>query len=785
MCAFVDAARPFHFGTKAETLQQLSRSIRSAVVLPMEYFTVRQWREDPDGCLNLVCSQTWSASTLVVRSSGQGEDSTESSNAGRYLSERDVRGRDALTGAVRDVIASFDEDRSDHQILVQPQLENAVASGVVSSCEPGSGAPYRVVEWTAGAETDEVTSGRSEVRTWYYLEAGRARIPSPVLAGLPPLVDELTELTKGVPFEFEFGITRDRIVVLFQVRPLVNVRPRISRAAHGKALAECERILNDTAKETSFALGERTVLGVMPDWNPAEMIGIRPRPLALSLYRGLITDRVWARSRYRYGYRDLRGVPLLVDLCGLPYIDTRASFSSLVPAPLNENAARGLVAHYVAELAENPHLHDKIEFAIALSSYHFATEQQAERLAATGVLSAEDSRCLVKELRELTIGIMSSSGPYQRDLREARLLASRSLDRPDAFSLARLTELVRVCGLHGTLPFSGLARAAFAATSIVRSLVDVGLLTPDDADSLLGSAQTPISAMRDEFSTLPRAEFLARYGHLRPGTYDIRSPRYDESPEQYFDWSMQAPPAHRQAPFRPSARQLGAIERLLRTHLLPEDPRVLLRFVVESIAAREYSKLQFSRFVSEILVEIRRAGTEWGLTADDMSYVDIDVLTGLKGERGSDQATVVAAVERGRSRYAITESLCAPAVVLGPAQLTSFVSMRGEANFVTRSRSVARTADVASGDDPEAAIAMIMAADPGYDWIFTRGIAGLITAYGGVNSHMAIRARELGIPAAIGVGHEAFRRWLREEALEVDAASRIVRPAALSVPRQG
>ena len=30
-------------------------------------------------------------------------------------------------------------------------------------------------------------------------------------------------------------------------------------------------------------------------------------------------------------------------------------------------------------------------------------------------------------------------------------------------------------------------------------------------------------------------DFLLKYGHLRPGTYDILS-RYDKSPELYFDW---------------------------------------------------------------------------------------------------------------------------------------------------------------------------------------------------------------------------------------------------------
>ena len=50
-------------------------------------------------------------------------------------------------------------------------------------------------------------------------------------------------------------------------------------------------------------------------------------------------------------------------------------------------------------------------------------------------------------------------------------------------------------------------------------------------------------------------------------------------------------------------------------------------------------------------------------------------------------------------------------------------------------------------------------ADPGFDWIFGRNIVGLLTTYGGANSHMAIRAGEFGLPAAIGCGEEMAKQW--------------------------
>ena len=53
-------------------------------------------------------------------------------------------------------------------------------------------------------------------------------------------------------------------------------------------------------------------------------------------------------------------------------------------------------------------------------------------------------------------------------------------------------------------------------------------------------------------------------------------------------------------------------------------------------------------------------------------------------------------------------------------------------------------------------IILIENADPGFDWLFNFNINGLITKFGGANSHMAIRCNELKIPAAIGIGEKIF-----------------------------
>jgi phosphoenolpyruvate-protein kinase (PTS system EI component) len=72
-------------------------------------------------------------------------------------------------------------------------------------------------------------------------------------------------------------------------------------------------------------------------------------------------------------------------------------------------------------------------------------------------------------------------------------------------------------------------------------------------------------------------------------------------------------------------------------------------------------------------------------------------------------------------------------------------------------------------------IVLIPQADHGYDWLFGHGIAGLVTLYGGANSHMAIRAAEFGLPAAIGIGEQRYRELAQAKVLELSPANEILR----------
>ena len=59
-------------------------------------------------------------------------------------------------------------------------------------------------------------------------------------------------------------------------------------------------------------------------------------------------------------------------------------------------------------------------------------------------------------------------------------------------------------------------------------------------------------------------------------------------------------------------------------------------------------------------------------------------------------------------------------------------------------------------------IVILERADPGFDWIFSKDIKGLVTKIGS-NSFMAIICAEFNIPAAIGCGDQIYDRLLKSK----------------------
>ena len=768
---------PLAFQNKARTLILLEAHLKSATIAPLVAFTVAEWRKSPKDVLRRLDKELPSG-LWIVRSSCWMEDSKNASNAGVFLSRLNVS-RDVVASAINDVISSYPAECQYDDVLVQPMLSSVIRSGVAFSHDPNTCAPYRVINWVEGSNTEFITGGLGG-RVW---QAAADSPISPIIEikAIVHLIEELETLFGGLPVDCEFAVTKDasdrEIVWLLQARPLILSRQPETSEVQRDRLELIEKKLSRNMREHMFIKGASTAYGVMPDWNPAEMIGLKPRPLALSLYRDLITDSIWAYQRNNYGYRNLRSFPLMPHFFGLPYIDVRLSFNSFIPAPLEDSLAERLVDYYLECLNGEPSLHDKVEFEIVFSCYTLDLSQRMEKLVKHGFSHLEISK-IANCLRDLTNKIIDPrSGLWRSDALKLDMLESRRqlLLTSDADSLERIYWLLEDGKRYGTLPFAGLARAGFIAVQLLQSLVSVGVLSIAEYELFMVNITTTGGSLSKDRANLDRISFLAKYGHLRPGTYDLLSPRYDEAPDLYFDWSRPVKAVQIPESFSISPTQMTEIVRLLEIHGLKPDAKELFNFIQAGIELREQAKFQFTRNVSEVLSLASRVGEDYGFSREDIAYCDISVFKEMHIAAIDPRDALKAGIERGQSLYENSLALALPPMITKPSDVWSFEWPTSTPNFITQKKV---TGQVMMADAPhrslEGAIVCILSADPGFDWLFSYPIAGLITAWGGANSHMAIRAGELGLPAVIGAGEILYKRWSKAFRLHLDCAEQRV-----------
>jgi adenylylsulfate kinase-like enzyme/phosphohistidine swiveling domain-containing protein len=767
------------FGTKAETLERLAPLLRSAAILPQIRFSVAEWRGDQQSVLDRIRAAPWGSETLIVRSSAKGEDSSSDSKAGEFESVAGVTGHEAIPLAVERVIASYAGNDCPHdQVFVQPMLNEVSLAGVAVTREPHGGGPYFVINYDDySGRADLVTSGTGEkLKTFFCLKSHQEGIPDH-LQPILNLLRELESLLGCDAIDVEFAVDSNGSLYLLQVRPLAVKRPLMDDKATVEATQEIAQKVALLARPHPYLHGNRSAFGVMPDWNPAEIIGLKPRPLALSLYRELITDSIWAYQRHNYGYKNLRSFPLLTNFHGLPYIDVRVSFNSFIPRDMEPDLAERLVNYYVERLLAQPTLHDKVEFEIIFSCYTLDLPERLSVLLNNG-FSPDDVSRITDLLRHLTNKIINNQnglwrGDHERvDRLVKRLAAIRGspLDK-----ISRVYWLLEDCKRYGTLPFAGLARAGFIATQFLESLVTTGVIDRSEHAAFMSDLNTVGSQIGRDYGRLSKEQFLERYGHLRPGTYDVLSPRYDEAPDLYFDWSARGQHPSVAPGFALSVSQLRLIEQSLKKHGIEHDILSLFDFIKGGIEGREYAKFVFTRSLSDALSLIKQIGAEHGLSTEDCSFLNIADIRSLYNESGCVGARLKASVAEGRRRHALTRQIVLPPLISSPDDAFEFHLPTTHPNFITKKCVTAPITEL--GDPPEklkGAILFIPSADPGFDWIFSRGISGLVTQFGGVNSHMAIRASELAVPAVIGAGEALFAHWKKAANICLDCGNQQV-----------
>lgn len=785
----------FKFSTKAETLDALQGQLTSAIIPQLAFYPVQAWQDDPRAVLDDIGSR-FGDRMLIVRSSALAEDQAKTSMAGHFVSLPNIPSCNAgvLSDAINKVAASMGSGAD--QILIQEIAADQVVSGVIMTFDVARGAPYYCIDFDdESGRTDVVTSGSGAHKSLYvHRDTPVNRIRSQRVASFLALARELEEICNCAAIDIEFGMDKTGQLYLFQARRIVLARewhPVVERRVR-RQLSHIVTFLEARSQRRDGILGERSIFAVMPDWNPAEIIGTTPRPLAASLYMELITDSVWSRSRAAMGYRNLGDTDLMIVIANHSFIDVRHSFNSLIPSSVPDNVGEKLVNAWIERLETHKELHDKVEFDIVPTCLDFSFDERFPEFypGLLGDTEFEQYRSALRELTAISL-VPGDENSLSIALAQANQLQSYSsifepTEEPYK-SLDRARSLLEICREKGTLPFAIAARHAFISEALLRSAVYKGAMSEDRLTAFKRTIRTKSGSMVDEYvavctGELDETEFNLKYGHLRPGTYEITSLRYDER-EDLFQSQATTPRAAAESVFSLTGDERASLELLLkeaRLDVLSADQ--LLDHAARAISAREDIKFEFTRILSDALLHLLRWGNYHGLSRDDLSFLEWkEICRCLKSPILDDLDRHFLDIADARRREAaMSQTLKLAHIIAKPQDIYVATLNRSMPNFVGMGTAVGRVmklhANSPSRVDLEGCIVCIDNADPGFDWIFMKNPGALVTRFGGANSHMAVRCAELGIPAAIGCGDQTFERISSATRAELNCVQHIIRP---------
>ena len=782
--------------TKAQTLKFLYGKLKNAHICETFIFTVNEWNNSHENIVLGIQSKFTNCS-LIIRSSALNEDGLNASMAGAFDSVKNIKSVDdkKLISGIDHVIKSYgDNCNSDNEILVQTMVPDVSMSGVVFTHELNFGSPYYVINYDdESGLTDTVTAGDGEYanRTLYIHRDALKSIRSKRFKHLIVAIQEVEKIMDSKFLDIEFAIDEHVNIYILQVRA-ITTSPNWNRSIVNNVDSSIKGIkafIKRKFQPINGIYGDTTVFGQMPDWNPAEMIGRAPHALAYSLYEKLITDHAWRIARKTMDYSVPEGQPLMVSLAGQPFIDTRLSFHSYLPKDLDSTISKKLVNHWLGKLKNSPELHDKIEFDIAITTYSFDIDHKTENLVGDSISNSE-KKILKDAFLQQTKVLLSGKheGSIDKALKKIDLLdESHKIQKKSdkALNIDQLNFLIDECIHYGTIPFSILARHGFIAKTLLNSLSQCGILTVDEVNQVLASIRTIASDLVDDMNRLntkeiSRDKFLDQYGHLRPGTYDIMSLRYDQMPN-FSNMDVENIKNKETLKLELTKSQKVAIDEVLKTNgLTGIDCEKLLTYVKQATAGREYGKFIFTNSVSNILEIITKYGEEHFLSREELSHIPIDKFLSLvKRSSGYNiEEYLRKTSNKNKEKNLITSAIRLPQILYDEAGIFIIPFQVSQPNFITREKIIEKSVVLESSINYpklKRKIVLIENADPGYDWIFSQKIAGLITKYGGANSHMAIRCAEFGIPAAIGCGEQRYETLTDADQVMLDCSSSLIK----------
>ena len=758
-------------GTKADTLINSKNKIKKFIIPKSYVFTVNNWINNSK-LIEKNIKSIFKKRKIILRSSTTFEDTNLLSAAGAFDSILNVNSsnKKEVKRSIEKVIKSYKKkirNISNQQILVQEMMLGIKMSGVIFTGDNSGYNNYYTINYDdVTGRTDTVTSGNSVYsnKTLYVYKTKKKFLRS---SRFKKLIKATKEIENYFPFplDIEFCMNKKNKFYLFQIRPIVlkkvSEKIKFDKKNFNKKLEfEFNNIKNSFIKKNSSLSGTTTIFSQMSDWNPAEMIGQFPSRLSYSLYSKLITDQSWLIARKKMGYKFFEDSSLMKSFAGRPYIDVRKSLNSLLPKNLNKNISKELIDKSILKLKINPSSHDKIEFDLFPTCFSF---QIKKRLINLGY--KKNPHEIEKELLKIFLYNFGeeSHGGTKYNLKQIEILdkIQKKTTYNKKFDVLSIKKIIKDLKKYGIIPFSILARHGFVARDLLLSLKETNILSEKDVENFMRSFSTVTTEFLNDQVFLKKGQlsykdFIKKYGHLRAGTYDIKSNNYSKMNKKVLlNDAVNSILKHKR--FKLSLQKKNKIKKLLTRKKIDLRVDQLFEYLENSIRSREYAKFIFTKSVNTILEKITNFSHKKKIKVKEIENLTINQLLNLSK---STKTIIKKKIKNNIKKSKLNKMIKLPEIIVEKENAFIGASVVSIPNFVTDKNITSKIIFLKNkiSNNLDNKIILLENADPGFDFIFSFKINGLITKYGGANSHMTIRCNELNIPAAIGCGDAIFEK---------------------------
>ena len=525
---------------KAENLDLLLRVFKNkeAIVPRYFYFSIKQFLNNKKFYLKKIFFFS-QKKQIILRSSSFNEDRINFSNAGKYDSK--ILDKKSKINFIESILENFIKQfqSKKDKIIIQEHYNNVDFSGVIFTKDINYDSPYYTINFDTSGKTDLITSGKQNDKIKSFIIYKNYLKKNNKFFDLIRLVKKIEHITNNDRLDIEFAIKNNKLI-LFQVRPLPKPKYKIQTLKYkeknfDKNLKNIEKKIDKLKLINPTLSTKKTFFSNMSDWNPAEMIGDKPTPLAISLYRELITDEIWREQRMSYGYKNVFPNPLLFSFAGSPYIDLRTDITSFIPSSLDAKTTATIINKYLNIISNKPEIHDKIEFELVETCFSFLSEKRLAKIFNKSIKNKylNELKILTKKIikNKLIINEKNKISLLKKQLEE--------IDKSKSSNIQKIFYIIKLTKNFGTLPFSGLARCAFIAQRIILDLKDLQLISNDEFDNYFNSLNSVTLEFSNDYhqlknNRLTKKYFISKYGHLRPSTYDINNLNYKEGFNLYF-----------------------------------------------------------------------------------------------------------------------------------------------------------------------------------------------------------------------------------------------------------